>query len=88
MSKLSSSQPNTGAPLPGHQYVTLLKDEQRWRFRLESGREHEMIDAVADMASDPAHALDWFDAAIVSHQITKQLETPDSTSSGTSTDAA
>ncbi len=88
MSELSSSQSDTGGPLSGHQCVTLVKDEQRWRFHLELGREHEMIDAVADMASDLTHPLDWFDAAIISHQITKQLETPDSMSSGASTDIA
>ncbi|MCZ6834627.1 MAG: hypothetical protein O7G85_02535 [Planctomycetota bacterium] len=54
--------------------ITLVKGEQRWRFHLERGHEREMIDHVAQLAEDPAHPLDWFDAAVVSHQITKQLE--------------
>lgn len=75
--------------------ITLVKGEQRWRFHLDRGHEREMIAQVALLAEDPAHPLDWFDAAIVSHQITQHLETslsdsesPDPQDGGLSADAA
>ncbi len=53
--------------------ITLVKGDDRWRFRWESGLERQLIDALAEMASDPDHPLDRFDAAVVIHQINHQL---------------
>ena len=53
--------------------ITLVKGDDRWRFHWESGFERQLIDALAEMASDPSHPLDRFDAAVVSHQINHQF---------------
>lgn len=88
MAELSSSQPDASLPIRERHCITLVKGDQRWRFQLEPGHERSMIDTVSGMASDPNHPLDWFDAAIVSHQIAKHLEQPGSTAPGASFDAA
>ena len=53
--------------------ITLMKGDNRWRFHWESGLERQLINALAEMASDPHHPLDRFDAAIVIHQINHQF---------------
>ena len=82
MAELDTSQ--SARPAPGRHVITLVKGAERWRFHLETGRERDMIDALAACADDPAHPLDWFDAAIVSHQITRRTDSgPDAPSAGT-----
>lgn len=88
MAKLRSSQPDASLPIRERHCITLVKDDQRWRFHLEPGHERVMIETVSDMASDPHHPLDWFDAAIVSHQIAKHLDHPGPSSPGVAFDAA
>lgn len=76
MAELSSHHPlHAGQPTDPRHVITLVKGEQRWRFHLERGREGEMIDLLSELALDPDHPLDWFDAAVVSHQITRHFET-------------
>ena len=53
--------------------ITLVKGEDRWRFTWESGLERQLYHALAEMASDPDHPLDRFDAAVVCHQIKHQI---------------
>jgi hypothetical protein len=49
--------------------MSLIKGEQRWRFRWERGSEAALISAVADFARNPRMDFDWFDAAIVCRHI-------------------
>ncbi len=53
--------------------ITLVKGDDRWRFHCEAGLERQLITALAEMASDPDHPLDRFDAAVVCHQISHQI---------------
>lgn len=67
-------RPTTRPSAPQKEFIiTLVKGEDRWRFQWESGLERQLINALAEMASDPNHPLDRFDAAVVCHQINHQI---------------
>lgn len=72
MAELRSSPTTDPAAKRNEFTITLVKGEDRWRFHWESGLERQLINALAEMASDPNHPLDRFDAAVVSHQINQQ----------------
>ena len=55
--------------------LALVKGEDRFVFRYQSGHEAEVIDAFASLASDQRSAFDWFDAAVLSYQMGRRLET-------------
>lgn len=55
--------------------LALVKGEERFIFRYQAGQEAEVIDAFAEMAADPNNEFDWFDAAVLSYQIGRRLET-------------
>jgi len=49
--------------------LTLIKKGQYYLFRYLPGEETALIQALIDKAEDPRCALDWFDAAVLSHQM-------------------
>jgi len=49
--------------------LVLVKKDQRWVFRYQPGEEAVVIGTLADTAKDPGCAFDWFDAAVLSHQM-------------------
>jgi hypothetical protein len=53
--------------------LTLMKNGQRYVFRWEPGREQELIERFVAMVRDPDCELDWFDAALLSHQLGQRL---------------
>lgn len=55
--------------------LSLVKGEERFVFRYQAGQEPEVIDAFASLASDQASVFDWFDAAVLSYQMGRRLET-------------
>lgn len=55
--------------------LSLVKGEERFVFRYQTGQEADVIDAFASMASDQANRFDWFDAAVLSYQMGRRLET-------------
>ncbi|MHC5112737.1 MAG: hypothetical protein ACYTHJ_23020 [Planctomycetota bacterium] len=55
--------------------LSLVKGEERFVFRYPPGQEAEVIDAFASMAADTSSAFDWFDAAVLSYQMGRRLET-------------
>jgi hypothetical protein len=55
--------------------LSLVKGEERFVFRYLGGQEAEVIDAIAELAADPDSAFDWFDAAVLSYQMGRRLET-------------
>ena len=55
--------------------LSLVKGEERFVFRYQAGQEPEVIDAFASLASDQASVVDWFDAAVLSYQMGRRLET-------------
>jgi hypothetical protein len=55
--------------------LSLVKGTERYVFRYPSGNEAEVIDAFASLASDKTSRFDWFDAAVLSYQMGRRLET-------------
>ncbi len=55
--------------------LSLVKGEERFVFRYQAGQEPEVIDAFGSLAADQTSAFDWFDAAVLSYQMGRRLET-------------
>ena len=55
--------------------LSLVKGEERFVFRYEAGHEPKVIDAFASLAGDQSSCFDWFDAAVLSYQMGRRLET-------------
>jgi hypothetical protein len=77
MSNEFTSQPLNGSPTPepgpGQRQVVLEKDGQRYIFRYTPGEEAELLSSLAQMAKDPDCPIDWYDAAMLSHQMGLEL---------------
>jgi hypothetical protein len=54
--------------------LSLVKGDHRYVFRYHLGRETDVIEAFASMATDPDSSFDWFDAAVLSYQMGRRLE--------------
>lgn len=55
--------------------LSLVKGEERFVFRYQCGQEPVVIDAFAELAGNPESSFDWFDAAVLSYQMGRRLET-------------
>ena len=49
--------------------VVLMKGEHCWKIRWDSGEEDLLVAVVSDLAADEQIDFDWFDAAMVRHQV-------------------
>ena len=55
--------------------LSLVKNDERFVFRYQAGQEADVIDAFASLASNGSSEFDWFDAAVLSYQMGRRLET-------------
>ncbi len=55
--------------------LSLVKGEERFVFRYRAGHEAKVIDAFASLAANQGSRFDWFDAAVLSYQMGRRLET-------------
>ena len=55
--------------------LSLVKGEERFVFRYRAGHEPDVIDAFAALAANKESRFDWFDAAVLSYQMGRRLET-------------
>ena len=55
--------------------LSLVKGEERFVFRYQQGQEPRVVDAFAELAVDRESSFDWFDAAVLSYQMGRRLET-------------
>jgi hypothetical protein len=53
--------------------VTLVKGAHRWTFWCDSGGETTLLRRLSELATQPDMPFDWFDAALVSHQLSRRL---------------
>jgi hypothetical protein len=53
--------------------VTLLKGAHRWVFACAPGDEQALLASVSELARRQEVPFDWFDAALVGHQIARRL---------------
>lgn len=53
----------------GRRELVLVKQGQRYVFRCAHGQEPQLLDQLIEMARDPESGIEWFDAAMLSHQL-------------------
>lgn len=53
--------------------LSLMKGKEYYCFRYEVGQEVKVLDALIDMVHKSNNQFDWFDAAILSHQLGRHL---------------
>ncbi len=53
--------------------VTLVKGPHRWTFSCDPGDESALLSHLSELATNPDVPFDWFDAALVSHQLSRRL---------------
>ncbi len=57
--------------------VVLVKGKHRYEFRYQQGSELAALDAFVALAGNTQSDFDWFDAAVLSYQISKHFSHPD-----------
>ncbi|MCF7957820.1 MAG: hypothetical protein K9M57_05155 [Phycisphaerae bacterium] len=60
-------------PTGRHKELSLNKDNELFVFRYNKGSEENVLDAFIDMANTHENNFDWFDAAVLSFQLSKNL---------------
>jgi hypothetical protein len=53
--------------------LSLVKGRHRFCFRYETGQEAQVLDTLVEMVNRRDLSFDWFDAAILSHQLGQHL---------------
>ena len=53
--------------------LSLQKENEQFVFRYSPGTEEDVLDTFIDMANNDANNFDWFDAAVLSFQLSKNL---------------
>lgn len=53
--------------------LSLIKGQERFCFRYEVGQEVKVLDALIDLVNRRDVEFDWFDAAVLSHQLGQHL---------------
>jgi hypothetical protein len=53
--------------------LNLVKGQEQFCFRYEVGQEANVLDALIDMVNKRDVSFDWFDAAVLSHQLGQHL---------------
>lgn len=67
----SANEPDR-APLPV-KTLSLVKGDQQFYFRYELGSENEVLQSLVELVNRRDVAFDWFDAAVLSHQLGQHL---------------
>jgi hypothetical protein len=55
------------------QQLILNKGPEKFMFRYDRGCEDKLLEALVDQAKDRRTDFDWFDAAVLSFQLTQSL---------------
>jgi hypothetical protein len=63
----------SSAARPAKRTLSLVKGREHFCFRYEIGSEAKVLDALVDMVHRREVAFDWFDAAVLSHQLGQHL---------------
>jgi hypothetical protein len=59
--------------------LALFKGEERFIFVYDDDSRDAIIDEIRDRAADPAVALNWFDAAVLTERVRNQEQEPTGT---------
>lgn len=52
----------------------MIKGTHKYVFRYSAGHEAQIISEFVNLADDDQTQFDWFDAAVLSYQVGKQIE--------------
>jgi hypothetical protein len=65
----------SGGNAAGNQVKTLnlVKGREQFCFRYEVGQESKVLESLIDMVNRRELTFDWFDAAVLSHQLGQHL---------------
>jgi len=66
---MSQPHPYNPTTVATTRQLALVKKDQRWVFRYQPGEEQVVLQWLAATANDPNSRFDWFDAAVLSHQM-------------------
>jgi hypothetical protein len=74
----SSKGSNNGAggntaPAAQVKTLNLVKGREQFCFRYEVGQESKVLESLIDMVNRRELTFDWFDAAVLSHQLGQHL---------------
>jgi hypothetical protein len=53
--------------------LSLIKGDQHFCFKYEVGEESKVLEALIEMVNRRELSFDWFDAAVLSHQLGQHL---------------
>ena len=59
--------------MPELKTLSLMKGQHHYCFRYEAGDESKVLDALVEMVNQRETSFDWFDAAVMSHQLGQHL---------------
>ncbi len=59
--------------MTGMRTLNLVKGKQQFCFRYEVGQESKVLESLVEMVNRRELAFDWFDAAVLSHQLGQHL---------------
>jgi len=59
--------------MPVMKTISLMKGRQQFCFRYEVGYEAKVLESLVEMVHRPEMGFDWFDAAVMSHQLGQHL---------------
>ncbi|MCG3126790.1 MAG: hypothetical protein CHACPFDD_01645 [Phycisphaerae bacterium] len=54
--------------------LSLVKGEHTFVFQYPPGAESQIVASFAELAGDPESEFDWYDAAVLSYQMGRQIE--------------
>ena len=57
----------------GMKTLNLVKGKEQFCFRYEVGQESKVLESLIDMVKRRELTFDWFDAAVLSHQLGQHL---------------
>ena len=53
--------------------LNLVKGKEQFCFRYEAGQESQVLESLIELVNRRDMAFDWFDAAVLSHQLGQHL---------------
>jgi hypothetical protein len=69
----SASDKSSSSDTTPMKTLSLVKGRHQFCFRYEPGQESEVLEVLVDMVNRRDVSFDWFDAAILSHQLGQHL---------------
>lgn len=73
MPQSTNTNPAQKNPAPVRRTISLVKGKHTYAFRYDEGDERTVLETLAAMVKRRDLSFDWFDAAVLSHQLGQHL---------------